>query len=92
MAIFAAQYFYEGDPGKMAEIRPTHVDFLASLHEEGLLRVSGPTDGGSSALLIFDAESKEDLAARLDEDPFYIAGFIVDRPIRPWKISFGGIS
>ncbi|MCF4007495.1 YciI family protein [Corynebacterium uropygiale] len=92
MSLFAVQYFYAGDPDAMAEVRPTHVEFLRSLHESGALRVSGPADGGTSALLIFQAESKEELEKTLNEDPFWTAGFIGERPIREWNPFFGSIN
>ena len=41
------------------------------------------------ALLIFRAESANDLAALLDNDPFDIAGFIRARSIQQWNPVFG---
>ncbi|WP_223144649.1 YciI family protein [Corynebacterium poyangense] len=91
MSLFAVQYFYEGSPQEMAEIRPVHVEFLRGLHESGILKVSGPADGGISALLIFEAESKDYLKDILNQDPFWKSGFIKERPIREWNPAFGNI-
>jgi len=42
-----------------------------------------------SALLIFKAESIEELNALLDSDPFELAGMIGERTIEAWYPVFG---
>lgn len=43
------------------------------------------------ALLVFEAESADKLAALLDQDPFRREGLIAERTIRDWQIFFGGV-
>jgi uncharacterized protein YciI len=92
MGTFAVTYTY--GPGTEAErdvYRPEHKQFLADLHEAGRLHVSGPVDGGVGALLVLEGESRDEIAALLDGDPFHRHGLIGDRTVREWAIVFGGL-
>ena len=89
MNTFAVNYFYTAAPEALAEIRPIHREWLANLHAEGVLLASGPLVETRGALLIFRAESPEELSALLDNDPFDIAGFIGERVINGWNPVIG---
>ena len=92
MATFAATYAYAS--GKEAERdthRSEHKDFLAGLHADGILRVSGPLDGGNRALLVLEGSSSEEVASLLDRDPFHRHGLIGERTIAEWSIVFGSL-
>jgi uncharacterized protein YciI len=94
MAIFAVTYTYaQGSARARDEHRPEHKDFLESQFNAGRLRVSGPfgPDGAPGALLVLEAESGDELAALLDQDPFRREGLIAERTIRDWQIFFGGV-
>jgi len=92
MALHAVIYRYVDDAATLDEHRPAHGDHLRSLFEQGRILVSGPLaeGGGPGALLIFDAESPDEVAALLDEDPFHVLGLIAEREIRRWNPAFGG--
>ena len=92
MALHAVIYRYANDPAALDEHRPAHRDHLRVLFEQGRLIVSGPlAEGGDpGALLIFDAEEADAVAALLDDDPFRARGLIVEREIRRWNPAFGG--
>ena len=91
MALFAVIYRYVDDAATVDEHRPRHRDHLRTLYEAGHLVVSGPlAEGGvPGALLIFRAESAEQVAQWLDGDPFRTLGLIVEREIRAWNPAFG---
>lgn len=90
MNTYAVSYTYVTDqPEKQTEIRPVHVEFLKDAFESGRLRISGPVDSGSGALLIIGAESEEDTLTLMDQDPFMQAGLIAERGIRQWNVFFG---
>lgn len=93
MNTYAVVYTYGGDPSARDHHRPRHKDFLARLHEDGRLRVSGPlaSEGRPGALLIIEGESTEDVARLMDGDPFQQEGLIASRSIDEWTIVFGGI-
>ncbi|MER5669616.1 YciI family protein [Pseudonocardia alni] len=93
MAIFAVTYGYTGSSDAERDAhRPAHKDFLAGLHRSGRLRVSGPVDGGTGALLVLEGGSAQEIAGVLDADPFHVAGLVGDRTIREWSIVFGALA
>lgn len=94
MPTFAVQYTYAGDPGAMDAVRPEHKDFLGDLHDQGILKVSGPiaSEDGGGALLVLEGRSHDDVAAALDRDPFARHGFIAERTVRQWNVFFGGFT
>lgn len=91
MPLFAVIYRYVDEPATLDEHRPRHRDHLRTLFEAGHLVVSGPLaeGGGPGALLIFRADSAEQVAGWLDDDPFKVLGLIVEREIRAWNPAFG---
>lgn len=82
-------YFYSADETSLAELRPIHRAWLKVQHERGVLLASGPLVDNPGALLILKADSVEELAALLDNDPFDIAGFIGERVITQWNPVIG---
>lgn len=90
MATFAVTYSYAHNSDEArGEHRPAHVDFLRSLHAEGVLYMSGPlATEPARALLVFHGLNDDELAARLDADPFAVAGLIAERTITPWNVFF----
>ncbi|MDO5025782.1 MAG: YciI family protein [Trueperella sp.] len=89
MNIFAVHYVYDPErSAEVAEIRPTHRKFLASLFEKGELLASGPW-GDGEALIVIPADSEAAALERLDADPFYQAGVILERTAKPWKVIYG---
>ncbi|WP_029089137.1 YciI family protein [Brevibacterium album] len=94
MAVFAVTYVYGPDTEKRMGVRPAHREVLGRLYEEGTLLAAGPledelTPGG---LLVFSAESKEEVEALLQQDPYAEAGVIEETVIRSWTPVFGPFS
>jgi uncharacterized protein YciI len=89
MAIFAVTYSYSASEAELAEIRPTHREFFKALLEQHTLLASGPMVDRPGALLIVSADSVEQVAEILDQDPFDIAGYIGERAIAEWNPVFG---
>lgn len=90
MSYFAVTYTYVDDPGALDEVRPRHRAHLSSL--AGLqLVASGPYVGApvASALLIFRAETRDEVVALLDADPFWQAGLIAERAVEEWNPVIG---
>lgn len=82
---FAAIIEYLQDKAKIAEVRPVHRQYLASLKEKGQLAASGPFTDDSGALIVYEATTKEEAEAFLKGDPFNQAGIFVKYVIRPWN-------
>jgi uncharacterized protein YciI len=92
MSTFAVTYNFSADPDEVNQIRPTHRVWLAERLEAGSLLASGPMVDRPAALLIFKADSIEELNALLDQDPYEIAGVIGERTIEAWNPVFGPFS
>ncbi|GAA4697095.1 MULTISPECIES: YciI family protein [Kocuria] len=91
MSIFAVTYSYGGPTETLNEHRPAHRAYLGELAQQGKIMGSGPfTDqGAAGALLVFSAESAEEVRAILAEDPLVIQGVVTDHSVREWSINTG---
>ncbi len=82
---FAAIIEYAQDREKIAALRPTHRQYLKSLLAQGQLAASGPFTDDSGALIIYEADSREQAEAILQGDPFHQNGVFVSYVLRPWN-------
>lgn len=82
---FAAIIEYTQDKGKIAEVRPVHRQYLASLKEGGQLAASGPFTDDSGALIIYEASTRDEAEALLKGDPFNKNGIFIKYQLRPWN-------
>lgn len=89
MPNFAVTYHYVDDSNLINEIRPIHRTWLSQQFEAGNLLASGPMVNRPAALLIWSANSIEELNQLLDNDPFEIAGAITERTIEEWNTVLG---
>lgn len=92
MAYFAVNYHY--DPSTVAEqdaLRPEHRAYLGTLVEAGSLVASGPLVGADSpkALLIFTAETAQQVRDLLAEDPFQKANHVAEWTVTEWNPVLG---
>ena len=82
---FVAVIEYIQDKAKIAETRPAHRQYLQGLKEKGQLAATGPFLDDFGALIIYEADRKEDAEAWLEGDPFRQAGVFVSWVLRPWN-------
>jgi uncharacterized protein YciI len=92
MFTYAVTYTFSATPEEVQQIRPTHREWLTEQLNNGSLLASGPMVDRPAALLIFKAESIEELNVLLDQDPYEIAGVIGERTIEAWNPVFGPFS
>jgi len=85
---WAAVIEYISDTAKIAEIRPSHRAYLASLLDSGKLVCAGPFLDDFGALIVYEAETMEAAEAILKGDPFHANSIFVKWTIRPWKTVF----
>jgi uncharacterized protein len=85
---FAAIIEYLQDKAKIAEVRPVHRQYLTSLKESGRLAASGPFTDDSGALIIYEADTKEEAEKLLQGDPLNQHGIFVRYQLRPWNALF----
>jgi uncharacterized protein YciI len=66
-----------------------HAKFMDALVDNGLVVLGGPLEGTSEVLLIFRAESAEDIQQRLAPDPWHRMGLLEIARIMPWTLRLG---
>jgi uncharacterized protein YciI len=92
MAKFAVQYVYGPDQDRLAEVRPTHRDYLDALVEKGALLLSGPYADAEGALLIFEAADEAELRGILAADPYAGAQVLSETTVREWNAIKGTLA
>lgn len=55
-------------------IRPSHREWLASLHDDGLLVLAGRLLSKAGSVIVIVADSLETATSRAAQDPYVIAG------------------
>ena len=83
---YAAIIEYAQDKAKIAEIRPVHRQYLASLRDSGRLVISGPFTDDSGACIVYEAPTVEEATQLLQGDPFYQNGIFLNYKLRPWNV------
>ena len=63
---FAVIVDYNPDDPKVPVVRPAHREYLTGLRANGKLAISGPFTEGGGALIVLEADSKEQAAALMD--------------------------
>ena len=66
------------------ELRPAHRSSHAGLFEQGILKMSGPWEDDSGALLIFDTDT-EGIDRILADDPYFGAPGVDVVAVRRWQ-------
>jgi uncharacterized protein len=85
---YAAIAKYTPDASVIAKARPAHRQYLAGLVEQGKLVISGPFGNDVGGLLVYEAETPEQVEAMVREDPFARQGVFLSWEIRPWNVIF----
>ena len=85
---FAVIADYDAADPQLPVVRPVHREYLTKLRDAGKLAFSGPFTDHGGALIMLEAETKEEAAAIVDADPFVKAGVFKSWVIRPWNPIF----
>lgn len=84
--LFAALIDYTPDASLIAATRPEHRVYLKGLLDSGHVAVSGPFVDDRGGLLVYAADTQEEVESMIRNDPFAKAGVFVRWTIRPWKV------
>jgi uncharacterized protein YciI len=66
-----------------------HAAFMDALVSEGVVTLGGPLEGTRDVVLVMQAESCEQIRARLARDPWVERGLLTVKDCRPWRIRLG---
>ena len=83
---FAAIIEYTTDTAKIAATRPAHREYLKTLLDSGRLAISGPFADDRGGILVYEADSAEQVENMLRDDPFTKAGVFEKWQIREWRV------
>jgi hypothetical protein len=83
---YAAIIEYSPDPAKVLQSRPAHREYLKGLQQTANFVIGGPFGGDTGGLIVYQADSEEQVEKFIREDPFFTGGVFVSWKIRPWKI------
>ncbi len=68
-----------------------HAVFMDDLADEGFVVAGGPLGDGARILLIVDAASEEEIAERLEDDPWAPTRLLRTASIDLWHVLLGAI-
>jgi len=74
----------KGIPEDMANTIEKHLNYWIAYKEKDVIRGGGPFLGFSKAIIIIDADSKDEVKRLIDEDPYTIKGVFKDYAIYQW--------
>lgn len=94
MPTYAVHYTYTDDTDARLAARPGHREFLTRLADEGVCLAAGAyaPHEAPGGLLIFRADTADELARRLADDPYATGGFIADTRIVEWGPAVGPVA
>ena len=82
---FAAIIEYTPDSAKIGQVRPVHREYIQGLKLKGQIAIAGPFIDDSGGLLVYEAETQEEVENLIRQDPFFKEGVFVSWVIRAWK-------
>lgn len=85
---YAALIEYTTDAATVAAARPAHREYLTRIKAADKLVMSGPFEGDTGALIVYEADTAEEAEGLLKEDPFCKQGVFVSWNIRRWNVIF----
>ena len=65
--------------------RPAHRHRLALLHEQGIVRMAGPFDDDSGALIILDVDTRQDVENLMSKDPYFATPGVKIASVSCWR-------
>jgi uncharacterized protein len=90
--LYAVELAFDPDNNeRRLELRPAHRESLKGLFDSGVLKMSGPWEDDSGALLIFDTDA-EGIERILAGDPYFAAPGVTVAAVRRWQRIVGEFS
>lgn len=84
MSYFAVTYHYR-ETEIINQVRPSHREYTGSLAKAGSLICSGPLLGTNNALLVFKADSADEVEHLISQDPMKINEIIESYDVIEWN-------
>ena len=68
-----------------------HARFMNDLHAKGAIVLGGPLEGTADVLLIMSAETAEEAARYLQDDPWTSLNLLTIKEVSPWTLRLGAL-
>jgi uncharacterized protein YciI len=81
---YVVELAFDKDNDRRMEVRPSHREYLQTLHAEGRLVTAGPFADDTGALLVYRVGGRDELDDLLDADPYTPADVVTRVGIREW--------
>ena len=81
--------YQHGQPLEKQDEWDAHARFMDALVDEGLVKLGGPLEGTNEVLLIFRAQSEDEIRQRLVTDPWHRMGLLQISRMMPWTLRLG---
>ncbi len=81
--------YHHGQPLESQPEWDAHAKFMDAMVAEGLVKLGGPLEGTNEVLLIFRAESEDEIRRRLAPDPWHRMGLLQISRTMPWTLRLG---
>ncbi len=78
---------YVDDQQTLADLRPRHLNYLASLMAEGKLAAAGPFTDGTGEMFVYELDSIDAARAVVAADPFAAGGALAHYEVNPWDVA-----
>ena len=70
---------------------PAHARFMNDLEARGAVILGGPLEGTADVLLVMRADSADEAAQHLQDDPWTVLDLLVVEKAVPWTIRLGAL-
>jgi hypothetical protein len=78
-------------PMEQQEAWQPHADFMDALLDDGFVVIGGPLEGTRDVLLIIRARDADEIASRLENDPWSPLDLLRITRIAPWTLRLGSL-
>ena len=68
-----------------------HARFMNNLAAKGAIILGGPLEGTPDVLLVMQADSADEAAQQLQDDPWTALNLLVVEKVMPWTIRLGAL-
>ena len=83
---FPTTFEYAPVPETIARVRPVHREYIQELKKNNKIFMAGPFVDDSGGLLIYEADTPEEVDGLIRNDPFFKEGVFKSWVTRGWKV------
>jgi uncharacterized protein YciI len=90
MPLFTLAMRFPDTDDRRSEVRAQHRNYLDELQHDGKLIAAGPWDHERGALIVFQADTADEVRRMLADDPYVAQGILTEAELHEWQPVIGG--